>query len=182
VQEVELLFAKALVNPMAARRARRAAKKDKDKRGENSGEPEVPLPYAAGPGPPHTATSQIGNGDAGESLLHNAPAAAEQALLSVLDGNALPPRPSPQRGTKRKARAPRPRRPPASSGPQAPSATVSLGEAERVQPQVTGSAPGRIKVRKRRVSKMVSGMTRKRGCRCFFVAKQVYVDASLCEL
>jgi hypothetical protein len=104
VQEVELLFAKALVNPMAARRARRAAKKGRGKRGENSGEPEAPLPYSAGPGPPHTATSQIGNADAGESLLRNAPAAAEQASLSALDGNALPPKPSPRQGTKRKAR------------------------------------------------------------------------------
>jgi hypothetical protein len=36
--------------------------------------------------------------------------------------------------------------------------------------------------RTKRVSKVARGTTLKRGCQCYFVAKQVYVDTSLCEL
>jgi hypothetical protein len=36
--------------------------------------------------------------------------------------------------------------------------------------------------RKRRVAKIPTGLTMKRGCHYFFVAKQLYVDMTLCEL
>jgi hypothetical protein len=94
------------------------SRKGRGKKAEISDQPEVSFPSSAGVrglAPPHTATSQIGNADIGDSLVCNAPAAAEQTPLSALDENALPPRVLPHHGTKRKVRASRPRTTAASS-------------------------------------------------------------------
>jgi hypothetical protein len=53
---------------------------------------------------------------------------------------------------------------------------------EQIRPEVIATDSRRIKVSKCCVSKMVTGMTMKTGCWCMFVAKQVYVDPTLCEL
>jgi hypothetical protein len=37
-------------------------------------------------------------------------------------------------------------------------------------------------LQKMEVTKLTTNMTIKRGCQCYFVAKQVYVDTSLCKL
>jgi hypothetical protein len=42
--------------------------------------------------------------------------------------------------------------------------------------------PAGVPLRKTKVAKMSTGLTRKRGCQYFFVAKQLYVDQDLCEL
>jgi hypothetical protein len=92
-QEVETLFAHALVNPMAARCAAKAAKKSKAKKAdilEDSGVVVSSLALAKKPAPPYTAKCQIGNFSTGKGLLRSALATAEQVLLSALDGNLQP--------------------------------------------------------------------------------------------
>jgi hypothetical protein len=89
-QEVEILFAHALVNPMAARRAAKIAKKSKAKKADISEDSGITvLSPASGkkPTPPYTAKCQIGNSSAGKGLLRSPLATAEQVPLSTLDGN-----------------------------------------------------------------------------------------------
>jgi hypothetical protein len=54
--------------------------------------------------------------------------------------------------------------------------------ADQVSLEVTATAPRGSRKSKWRVLKLVMGMTLKRGCRCLFVAKHVYMDPILCEL
>jgi hypothetical protein len=179
------LFARALENPMAVCRAAKASRKARCRKADSRHEPGTPMPPAptpSGPVPPERCTLATGTG--GEPLPSDAAATAEHVPLSCLDANSPSLQAPPSRGRKRKARAPRTKKVSAAP-PIAPVTSVGAarqGGAEQVPPEVTATAPGGNRKSKRRVSKLVTGMTLKRGCHCLFVAKQVYVDPTLCEL
>ena len=47
---------------------------------------------------------------------------------------------------------------------------------------LTGRPPPIGQTKQRRASKLQAGLTSKRGCQCNFVAKQLYMDNTLCEI
>jgi hypothetical protein len=64
VEQVETLFARALLNPMAARRAVKGVRKAHGRKTDVGGGTEVPPPttaVASAPAPPHNAAS-VGGG------------------------------------------------------------------------------------------------------------------------
>jgi hypothetical protein len=182
---VETLFARALENPMVACRAAKASRKARGRKADSRRKPGTlvpPAPTPSGPVPPEKCTLATGTG--GEPLSSDAPATAEHVPLSCLDANSPSVQAPPSRGRKRKATAPHAKK--VSVAPPIALVTsvgaAGQGGAEQVPPEITATAAGGSRKPKRCVSKLVIGMTLKRGCRCLFVAKQVYVDPTLCEL
>jgi hypothetical protein len=185
VEEVETLFARALENPMAARRAAKASRKARGRKADSRQEPGMPVPPAPtpfGPVPPERCTLATGTGR--EPLPNDAPATVEHVLLSCLDANSPSLQAPTSCGRKMKATAPRTKKVSAAPlvAPMTFVGAVGQGGTEQVPPEVTATTAGGSRKPKRRVSKLVTGMTLKQGCRCLFVAKQVYVDPTLCKL
>ena len=61
----------------------------------------------------------------------------------------------------------------------------SQSDNDLMRPMVQDGVPAPSKVglgRRRRASRVQAGMTSKRGCLCNFVAKQLYMDNTLCEI